>query len=126
MRMARFERRLDKLLPVNAFLRRVAIYVLAALVLIFVSLVGGVLGYRYLEGMAWIDSFLNACMIMGGMGPVGEMHRNAGKIFAGFYALYCGMVLLISFGIMMAPVCHRFLHRFHLDIDEDAHRKARK
>jgi hypothetical protein len=121
----RFERRMQKLLPVRAFVRRVLLYAGLAFALLGISLAGGILGYHYLEGMSWIDSFLNACMIMGGMGPMGEMHHNAGKIFAGIYALYCGMVLLISFGIMMAPVLHRFLHTFHLDIEDKPGKKPK-
>jgi len=72
-------------------------------------------GYHVFEGLPWIDSFLNAAMIMGGMGPVNQLHSDAGKIFAGIYALYCGMVLLIAVAIFAAPIFHRFLHHFHME-----------
>jgi hypothetical protein len=72
-------------------------------------------GYVVFEGYSWVDSFLNASMLMGGMGPVGELHTGAGKVFAGFYALYCGLVELVAVGIFAAPIVHRFLHHFHLE-----------
>ncbi len=73
------------------------------------------LGYRTFERLPWSDAFLNAAMLMGGMGPVDLLHTEAGKIFAGIYALYCGMVLIIAVGIFAAPLVHRFLHHFHLE-----------
>ena len=86
---------------------------------IVVSLGVGIAGYRYLEGMDWIDAYLNAAMLLGGMGPVGpELRTRGGKLFAGAYALYAGMVVLVAAGILMAPVFHRFMHRFHLEEDE--------
>lgn len=108
------EHRHKPLLPLRAFLGRVAKFTGASLALVAVSLGLGILGYRAFEGMAWIDAFLNAAMLMGGMGPVGELHTFAGKLFAGGYALYCGLVLIVSLGIIAAPLLHRFLHRFHL------------
>ena len=87
---------------------------LIGLTLLFVSLVIGILGYHFLESLSWIDSLLNASMILGGMGPVNPVKTNAGKIFASFYALYSGVVLLASVGVLAAPIFHRFLHRFHL------------
>ncbi len=83
--------------------------------LVLVSLLFGMLGYRAFEGLPWPDAFLNAAMLMGGMGPVDLLHTEAGKIFAGIYALYCGMVLIIAVGIFAAPLVHRFLHHFHLE-----------
>jgi hypothetical protein len=74
----------------------------------------GMIGYHFLEGLSWIDSLLNASMILGGMGPVNPLQTTAGKIFASFYALYSGVVLLASVGVLAAPIFHRFLHRFHL------------
>ncbi len=79
------------------------------------SLAIGILGYRYIEGMGWIDSYLNAAMLLGGMGPVPpDLHTRAGKLFAGAYALYAGIVVLAAASILLAPVFHRFIHRFHL------------
>jgi hypothetical protein len=78
-------------------------------------LIIGMSGYHMLEGYSWVDSFLNAAMLMGGMGPVGSLHTDTGKGFAGFYALYCGLVELVAIGIFAAPLAHRLLHHFHLE-----------
>ncbi len=110
-----FERHHEKLLPRNKFLIRVAKYALISIGLIVVSLIVGMTGYHYFEGLTWVDSFLNAAMLMGGMGPITQLRSDAGKIFAGVYALYCGMVLLIAVAIFAAPIFHRFLHHFHLE-----------
>ena len=90
---------------------------IGAAILIF-SLGIGILGYHFLEGLTWIDSLLNASMILGGMGPVSPLQTAAGKIFASFYALYSGVVLLASVGVLAAPIFHRFLHHFHLAEDK--------
>ena len=110
-----FERHHEKLLPRNKFLKRVIKYALLSVVLLVASLIAGMVGYHVFEGLSWVDSFLNAAMLMGGMGPVAPLHTVGGKIFAGIYALYCGMVLLIAVAIFAAPIFHRFLHRFHLE-----------
>ena len=110
-----FEHRHEKLLPRHVFLRRLAKYALISLSIIIVSLVIGMIGYHVLEGYSWVESFLNAAMLMGGMGPVGSLHTDAGKVFAGIYALYCGLVVLVSIAIFAAPIFHRFLHHFHLE-----------
>lgn len=75
----------------------------------------GILGYRIVAGMSWIDALLNASMILGGMGPVDPLNSNAAKLFASFYAIFSGVVFLAVVGILAAPVVHRFLHRFHLE-----------
>ncbi len=90
-----------------------------ALLLVAVSWMIGILGYRLLEGLPWIDSTLNAAMILGGMGPVDQLHTNAGKIFASFYALFSGIIFLVSVGVLLAPIIHRLLHQFHLQTDKD-------
>ena len=87
----------------------------AAAAVIALSLVLGMLGYRMAEDMGWLDAFLNASMILGGMGPVAPMHSAAGKLFAGIYALYSGLVLVGTAGLLLAPFVHRLLHRFHLE-----------
>jgi hypothetical protein len=110
-----FEHHHEKLLPRRLFLRRLAKYALISLSIIFVSLVIGMIGYHVLEGFSWVDSFLNAAMLMGGMGPVNVLHTDGGKIFAGIYAMYCGLVELIAIAIFAAPIFHRFLHHFHLE-----------
>ena len=110
-----FEHHHEKLLPRGLFLKRLAKYALISFSLILVSLVIGMVGYHMFEGYSWVDSFLNAAMLMGGMGPVGVLHTDAGKIFAGIYALYCGLIELVAIGIFAAPILHRFLHHFHLE-----------
>lgn len=109
------ERKIRGLAPIRTYLRRLAINVAIAAGIMCVSLCAGVVGYRSTEGMHWIDALLNASMIMGGMGPVDVLKTHAGKLFASFYALYCGLVLILTAGIVLAPVVHRLLHRFHLE-----------
>ena len=101
------------------FARRIVRYSLVTAGIILFSLAIGILGYHYIESLSWIDALLNASMILGGMGPVDELHTGAGKLFASFYALYSGIILLASVGILMTPIFHRFLHRFHLDLDDE-------
>jgi hypothetical protein len=115
-----FEHHHEKLLPRNLFLQRLAKYALISLGLVLVSLVIGMVGYYVFEGFSWVDSFLNAAMLMGGMGPVGILHTDAGKVFAGIYALYCGLIELVAIGIFAAPILHRFLHHFHLESSHSA------
>ena len=118
-RLTRFERRDQPVAGRLRFLTRIALNLAAALALIAVSLLIGMAGYAWFEGMNAVDSYLNATMILGGMGPVGALTTTAGKLFAGTYALYCGVVLIFSTGIILAPVVHRVLHQFHVDDDED-------
>jgi hypothetical protein len=113
-----FEHHNQKILPRKKFLLRLAKYGLISVSLLFGSLLIGMIGYHLSEGLSWIDAFLNSAMLMGGMGPVNTLHSDAGKLFAGFYALYCGMVLLIAVAIFAAPIFHRFLHHFHLENPE--------
>src|SRR5258708_1140614 len=82
--------------------------------MIFMALGIGVVGYHVFEGFSWIDSLLNASMILGGMGPVNPLQTVAGKLFASFYALFSGVVFIAAMGVLAAPIFHRFLHRFHL------------
>ena len=86
--------------------------------LIGVSLLAGMAGYHYLEDLPWIDAFVNAAMILGGMGPVSPINTHGGKLFAGLYALYSGLFVIVAAGILFAPVLHRMLHTFHADSDE--------
>ncbi len=110
-----YEHRSQPLLPRFLFVLRMFRHGLLALVLLFVSLCMGVAGYHWTENMPWIDAFLNASMILGGMGPVNELHTAAGKIFASCYALFSGAIFLVTAAVMIAPIVHRFLHRLHLD-----------
>lgn len=97
------------------FAVRMAGWLGVTLLLILVSLAAGVLGYRGIEGMAWIDAFYNASMIMGGMGAVDALHTDSGKIFASLYALYSNILMVACGGILLVPVFHRVLHHFHAD-----------
>ena len=113
-----FEHRKQPLLTPREFLIRQLLYLLVASMIIVGSLVLGVLGYHYLEGLAWIDALVNASMLLGGMGPVNVLHTVAGKVFASFYALYSGIIFLVVVGVIFVPLYHRFLHRFHLDMED--------
>ncbi len=110
-----YEKRRQQVLPRHVFLARMAKHGGIAFTIMALSLAIGVLGYRAFEGMPWIDALLNASMILGGMGPIGELHSIGGKLFASIYALFSGVVFLISMGVLAAPIIHRFLHKFHLD-----------
>ncbi len=108
-----YEHRTTRPIPTRRFLRRLALHVAAAFGLVAFSLVLGMAGYTTFERLAWRDAFLNAAMLLGGMGPVDAPKTPAGKVFAGMYALYCGLVFLIAAGVVFAPLLHRLLHRFH-------------
>jgi hypothetical protein len=101
-------------LSLRRFLLRMLLHAALAQVLVGISLVIGMWGYSHYEQMAWRDAFVNAAMLLGGMGPMKtEGLSDSGKLFAGCYALYAGLVLIIVIGIMLAPVIHRVLHVFH-------------
>ncbi|HEX9195342.1 MAG TPA: hypothetical protein VF854_04910 [Azonexus sp.] len=90
-------------------------HLLVASGLLAASLAIGMLGYRAYEGLAWVDAFLNAAMLLGGMGPVNPPQTDAGKVFAGLYALYAGLVFIVTAALLFTPVLHRVIHRFHWD-----------
>ena len=113
-----YEHHKQPLAKKSVFAKRLALNGLIGLGFLFFSLGIGMVGYHYLESLSWIDSLLNASMILGGMGPVNPLQTVAGKIFASFYALYSGVVLLAAVGILAAPIFHRFLHHFHLVEDK--------
>jgi len=113
-----FESRSDPLASRWVFVRRVVKYSSIALIVISVALGIGILGYHYIARFSWIDSLLNASMILGGMGPMGDLPSDAAKVFASFYALFSGLVFISVMGIVLAPAAHRALHHFHLD-EED-------
>lgn len=101
-------------LPFGRFALRMVVHACMALVLITISLFVGMIGYQHYEHMSWLDAFLNSAMLLGGMGPVKtEGLSEPGKLFAGIYALYAGLVFIAVMSIMLAPVVHRVLHRFH-------------
>lgn len=99
------------------FVRRVLFHSGAAALLLAASLGIGMIGYRQFEHLSWIDGFLNSTMLLGGMGPVNAPQSVPGKLFAGLYALYAGLVFLIAVGLIFTPVVHRVMHKFHLDED---------
>lgn len=90
-------------------------YIFFLLIMIFISLFIGVLGYKYFAQLSWIDSFYNASMILTGMGPVDEMKNSNAKLFSSFYAIYSGVVFLSSLAIVVTPIVHRLMMRFHID-----------
>lgn len=90
-----------------------------AALLVIASLIVGTVGFRSLAKQAWLDAFLNAAMLLGGMGPVGEFSGAPGKLFAAFYALYAGLVFLVVAGLLIAPVFHHVLHRFHVEAGKE-------
>lgn len=116
-RFLMYESKHEPVIPRRHFLRRLGRNALAALALICVSLVGGMAGYHWLEGQIWIDAFANAAMILSGMGPLNPLQTWGGKLFAGLYALYSGLMLIFITGIILAPIVHRVLHRFHVEAE---------
>ena len=108
-----------RLTPRPQFYRRVARSVSWGLALIATSLVIGILGYHGFEHLSWIDAFLNAAMILSGMGPVAELHSTSAKLFAGWYAIYSGIALISTAALVFAPIIHRLIHRFHLEDDAE-------
>lgn len=109
-----YEHRNQPLASRKVFARRLMRNGMIGLVIIFFSLIVGMFGYHITENLSWLDSLLNASMILSGMGPVNPVQTVAGKLFASFYALYSGIVPLTAAGVLAAPILHRFLHRFHL------------
>lgn len=105
--------------PRRHFVLRLGRNILIGAGLVLFSLGLGMVGYHGLAGLSWLDAFLNASMILTGMGPVNEMHSDAAKLFAGCYAIFSGVVFLTMAALVIAPILHRFLHRMHLDIETD-------
>lgn len=113
--MFEYERRDDSLLPFAKFMFRVARqagYVVGA---VAIALMIGMNGYHWIEGLPWIDAFLEASMILGGMGPLHAPQTSAGKLFAGLYALFAGLFFIAASGALLAPFLHRMIHIFHLE-----------
>jgi hypothetical protein len=113
-----FEHRREPLLPRKYFFRRLRFGAIISAIILSVWVLAGVAGYHYIAGLPWVDSFLNSAMIVGGMGPVDLMTSSIAKIFAGLYAIASGAVFLSVFGLFAAPIFHRFLHRFHIELDD--------
>jgi hypothetical protein len=113
-----YEHHTSPLLSRRAFLSRVASHMAKGLFLLMAGLGTGVLGYHYIAGFRWVDSLLNASMILGGMGPVDPLPGDAAKLFASAYALFSGLAFVGVVSLMIAPFAHRILHRLHLEEDE--------
>ena len=110
-----FEKKHEKLAPLSVFIRRMANSVGMAGLLILAALSIGVSGYHWIAGFGWVDSLLEASMILGGMGPVNQLPTTGAKIFASAYALFSGLMFIGVMGIVLTPVAHRLLHKFHID-----------
>jgi len=113
---AMFEPRTRPLLPRRAFYGRLARSSAVASAILLAALGLGMAGYHGFEKLPWLDAFLNASMILSGMGPVAQIQSTGGKMFAGCYALFSGLSFITAVGVVSAPIVHRFLHKFHLDI----------
>jgi hypothetical protein len=118
-----YEHHTQPLLPRKVYYQRLARHTGIGGVVIAGSLAFGMAGYHYFEQLPWVDAFVNAAMILSGMGPVATLQTEGGKIFAGCYALFSGIALISIVGIIFAPVVHRFLHKFHLE-DETRRKKS--
>jgi hypothetical protein len=116
-----YERRGEEMVTSWQFVARVGRSFVATLVIVAISLGVGTAGYSYFGELVWDDALLNAAMILTGMGPVNPMRTTMGKLFSTFYALYSGLAFLSMVAIILAPVLHRFMHRFHLDEAEEDH-----
>jgi len=113
-----FEHLTEPLLPRPLFHLRLARYAALAGAIVLGGLGLGILGYHYLGHLGWIDAIVNAAMILGGMGPVNNLETNAAKLFAACYALFSGILFLVVMGVVFAPIIHRLLHAFHLELDD--------
>jgi hypothetical protein len=118
--MLRFEHREEKPISTRHFVLRMVWSTVAALGVTLSALLIGIAGYHWIGGLEWTDAFLNASMILGGMGPVDPMEETAAKIFAGCYALFSGLVFIALAGFLVAPIAHRVLHHFHYADDRDS------
>ena len=114
-RAFRFERHHEQLAPISVYLQRIAGSLAIALGLMVIALSVGIVGYRLIAGFNFVDSLLEASMILGGMGPVRELPNDTAKTFASIYALFSGVIFIALMGIILAPVAHRVLHKFHID-----------
>jgi len=110
-----FERKHEKLAPVSVFIRRIALSLITAGVLVLAALFIGIAGYHWIAGFDFVDSLLEASMILGGMGPVNQLTSNSAKVFAAGYALFSGLIFIAVMGIVFSPIVHRMLHTFHID-----------
>ena len=118
-----YEGRHQQLAPPEVFHRRLIRSGVVGSIMVVISLAVGMTGYRFLENLTWLDAFLNASMILSGMGPVTNPATVGGKLFAGIYAIYSGFAVLVIAAVAFAPVIHRVLHRFHIEEDEHSEKE---
>ena len=116
--MRKLEHRNQPLMSRSQFAKRMALYAIFGLCFLFVSLGIGTVGYAHFAKLSVVDAFLNASMILTGMGPVDKLETTSGKLFASFYAIYSGVAFLTFCGVLFTPIYHRFIHKFHLDLGE--------
>jgi len=121
-----YEHRYEPPLSRRLFAMRMLRHAAAGLALIAGSVILGMIGYHHFAREAWIDAFVNATMLLGGMGQVGDVITTSGKVFSGLYSLYSGMVFLVLIGTMLTPVFHRVLHRFHWDTEQRRQASGRR
>lgn len=114
--LTRFEHRSQKVISRHKFAWRMMVVCSLWAALTLVGLAVGMCGYAFFEGMSLIDAFVNAAMILSGMGPLGELKTTGGKIFAGSYAIMSGLFIVLASGFVLAPIFHRVLHRFHVEL----------
>lgn len=110
-----YETKTQAPLPRAHFAKRMALHFFLALCVLALSLALGILGYTYFEGLSLLDAFLNSAMLLGGMGPIHGPVTAGGKLFAGMYALYAGLVFIVTAALVFSPIVHRVLHKFHWD-----------
>jgi hypothetical protein len=113
-----FERRHERLAPLGVFVQRMLSWLGIALCMIGVALAIGIAGYHWIGGFNWVDSFLEASMILGGMGPVNPLTTDCAKVFASLYALFSGLIFIGVMGVVLTPLAHRMMHKFHLNEEE--------
>jgi len=115
-----YEQKKHSPISTKRFLKRMLLHAAAALTLLFLSIIIGMAGYEHYEQLSWRSAFLNTAMLLGGMGPVDAPLSDAGKLFAGVYALYAGLVFIIVAGLILAPIVHRIMHKFHWGQEEES------
>jgi hypothetical protein len=117
--VTRFERRGQAVAPRGRFIARMAVAIGLWSILTIAGLAIGIAGYASFEGMSFVDAYVNAAMILSGMGPVGELKTTGGKVFAGSYAILSGLIIVIATGFVLAPIFHRILHHFHVETTKE-------
>lgn len=115
-----YEQKKHSPISTKRFLKRMLLHAAAALTLLFLSIIIGMVGYEHYEQLSWRSAFLNTAMLLGGMGPVDAPLSDEGKLFAGIYALYAGLVFIIVAGLILAPIVHRIMHKFHWGQEEES------